>query len=456
MAAHAGTGERPPFPVDPRAQAVLDRLWAEGHAAFLVGGAVRDALQGKQSTDWDVATEALPETVLRCFPGGRYENRFGTVVTDDVQITTFRRDHTYGDHRRPDQVSFTTDLDEDLARRDFTVNAIAWGRPVGADSALTGFRDPTGGQADLAARVLRAVGDPDARFEEDALRLLRAARIAGAGGLTVEPATLAAMTRHAPDVRWVATERIGDEVRRMLRAQQPSVSFRLLEATGILPVVLPELAAQCGMPQAKVTGHDLWGHTLATLDAGVLGTSDERLRLAALLHDIGKPSTYADGHYIGHAGAGAELARALLERLHHPARESAVIVRLVAEHMFQYEEAWTDAAVRRFVRRVGPDLIADLLRLRQADNIGSGLVADAGALDVLRERIDRELSSGVPMRLADLAVDGDDLLRELGRAPGPWLGELLERLLESVVNDPSRNTPACLLADARAWTVPDS
>lgn len=455
MAADAGAGDRPPFPVDPRAQAVLDRLWAGGHAAFLVGGAVRDALLGKGSSDWDVATDALPETVLLQFPDGRYENRFGTVLTNDVQVTTFRRDHTYGDHRRPDQVTFTTDLDEDLARRDFTVNAIAWGRPAGKDPPPAGFRDPTGGRADLAARVLRAVGDPDARFDEDALRLLRAARIAGAAGLAIEPATLAAMTRRAGDVRWVATERVGDEVRRMLRAQQPSVAFRLLELTGILSVILPELAAQCGMPQAKITGHDLWGHTLATLDAHVLGANDERLRLAALLHDSGKPSTFAEGHYIGHAEAGAELARVILDRLHHPARESAIIVRLVAEHMFQYEAAWTDAAVRRFLRRVGPDLVGDLLRLRQADNIGSGLPTDAQALDVLRERIDRELRSGAPLRLADLAVDGDDLLRELGRAPGPWLGTLLERLLESVVNDPSRNTPAHLLADARSWTASD-
>lgn len=453
MAPVTGAAERPPFAVDPAAMRVLERLWSEGHAAWLVGGAVRDALLGRESHDWDVATDALPGTVLACFPGARSENPFGMVVVDEIQITTFRRDHTYADHRRPDRVTFTTDLDEDLGRRDFTVNAIAWGRGSRSAAGSARFHDPMGGRADLDARLLRCVGDPDARFEEDALRLLRAARIAGAAGLAIERHTLAAMAAHASDVRWVASERVGDEIRRSLGVERPSVVFRVLEATGILSMILPELAAQRGVPQAKVTGDDLWGHTLRTLDAPVLTPADVRLRLAALLHDLGKPATFANGHFIGHAAVGAEMAAAVLSRLHHPARESSAIVRLIAEHMFQYEPAWTDAAVRRFLRRIGPELMPDLLRLRQADNVGSGHAPDAHQLDVLRERVEAELRSGVPLRLADLAVDGDDLLRELGRTPGPWLGVLLERLLESVVNDPSRNTPAHLLADARRWSM---
>ena len=226
--------------------------------------------------------------------------------------------------------------------------------------------------------------------------------------------------------------------------------------TGVLGVVLPELAAQRGVPQSKVAGHDLWDHTLATLDAAAeLAPGDQRLALAAMLHDIGKPSTLADGHFIGHAEVGAAMAVEVLGRLRHPRVETERIAHLIREHMFHYEAAWSDAAVRRFLKRVGSDAVDELLRLRQADSLGSGLSADAGTLAELRARLDQQRAAGVPSTLADLAIDGTDLQRELGRAPGPWLGELLRRLLDSVVNDPARNTPARLLADAREWLASD-
>ena len=227
-------------------QAVLETLWSSGFGAYVVGGGVRDTLLDRRlPTDWDVATSGRPEQVKEALPAGRYENRFGTVTLEvapfTVEITTFRRDHQYADHRRPDSVTFTDSLAEDLARRDFTVNAIAWGREPTQDVAH--FEDPTNGMADLQARLLRAVGEPAKRFDEDGLRLLRAARFAGQLGFTIEPLTLAAMHDTAATVGWVSQERVGGELRRMVAADPPSVAFVVLDETRVLDHALPELAA---------------------------------------------------------------------------------------------------------------------------------------------------------------------------------------------------------------------
>lgn len=448
-----------PFPIPDDVMLVLQRLWGASHAAYVVGGNVRDGLLGRPSTSdglWDMATDALPEQTLALFPGSSYTNRFGTVLAGPAEITTFRRDHRYGDHRRPDEVTFSDSLDEDLLRRDFTVNAIAWGRSASAASVGSPGQliDPTGGRADLEARLLRAVGDPDQRFDEDALRLVRAARIAAQIGFTIEPSTLAAMTRHAGDGQYVSSERLGAELRRMVEATPPSGAFWILAATGLLVTLFPDLAAQQGVAQDKIPGHDLWDHSLATLDAAArLAPSDGRLKVAALLHDTGKPETLADGHFVGHDAAGARIATRLLERFAFPSREIDHIRRLIASHMFSYESKWSDAAVRRFMRRIGMDLMDDLIRLRQADNIGSGNDGDAGDLPELRARIREQRRAGAPLTIKDLAVDGHDLRHELDRPGGPWLGALLDRMLESVLADPSRNTVEQLLADARAWSA---
>lgn len=439
--------------------AILDRLWANGHAAFIVGGGVRDSLLGRPVTDWDVATSALPDVTKALFPDGRYENRFGTVTIPSgelaVQTTTFRRDHQYADHRRPDSVTFTDSIDEDLARRDFTVNAIAWGRAAGEDAPH--LADPTRGLGDLAAGTLRAVGDPAARFEEDGLRLLRAARFAAQLGFHIDPATLRAMRETAENVSWVSAERVGAELLRMVATDQPSVAFTILANTGILEHALPELAAQRGIAQDKIPGHDLWLHSLTSLDAAAqIDPGNQRVRLAALLHDMGKPTTFADGHFVGHDIEGALLAEQLLMRLALPRRDIDPICALIRNHMFNYESRWSGAAIRRFVRRVGRDRIEDLLKLRMADNIGSGVSADAGGVDELRRRISHELRSNPPLSLADLAVGGDDLTSELGMRPSPALGEMLERLLGAVISDPRLNNRATLLARAREWLAQDA
>jgi putative nucleotidyltransferase with HDIG domain len=444
---------------------VLETLWQAGHAAYVVGGGVRDYLLGRRETDWDVTTDARPERIIELFPDGRYENRFGTVTigghgsdrggsTGGVEATTFRRDHVYGDHRRPDSVTFTDDVEEDLLRRDFTVNAIAWGR--GGDSErnppATTWVDPSGGLGDLDARLLRAVGDPLRRFDEDSLRLMRAARLAAQLGFEIESETRTAMVASASLVAWISSERVGGELRRMLAADPPSVGLRILAETGLLPGVFPELAAQSGLPQAKIEGHDLWDHTLATVDAAAaIAPEHPRLRLAALVHDIGKPQTMSEGRFIGHDVEGARLAEAFLGRLAFPRAEVEHIARLVRHHMFHYTPAWSNAALRRFLRRVGPDLVDNLLLLRQADNVGSGKPADSGHLAELKSRVDAELAAGVPLNLRQLAVNGRDVADAAGIPPGPEIGVLLERLLDSVVADPSRNVRDVLLADARAW-----
>jgi putative nucleotidyltransferase with HDIG domain len=456
----------PPAPrVPDHVSPVLATLWASGHAAYLVGGSLRDDLLGREAKDWDVATDARPDRLMALFPGSHYENRFGTVLVPappgaPVEVTTFRRDHDYRDRRRPDRVEFGDSLREDLARRDFTVNAIAFGRPGDRPGAF-GFEapapepaleDPTDGLADLEARVLRAVGDPRRRFDEDALRLLRAVRLAAQLDFTIEPATLTALRELAPLVAHVSSERVGQELRKMLFADPPSRGFRDLAEARLLEHVLPLLAEQRGVPQAKAPGMDLWEHTLATLDAAArLAPDDETLLLAALLHDIGKPETLGEGHFHGHEEVGAGHAADLLRRLALPRREAEPVVALVRWHMYGYESRWGDAAVRRFIRTVGRDILPRLFLLREADNLGSGAPADAGGLDELRERVAAELERGVPMTLGDLAVDGDDLQAELRLTPGPGLGELLDRLLESVVADPSRNTRETLLADVRSW-----
>jgi tRNA nucleotidyltransferase (CCA-adding enzyme) len=431
---------------------LLRALWDAGFAAWVVGGSLRDTLLAREADDWDLATDALPDQMLEVFDGATYENRFGTVAVRRAhaifEITTFRSDHDYADFRRPHRVEFGTSLEADLARRDFTVNAMAWG--AGAGDAAAGIPprlvDPFGGQADVAAGLIRAVGDPDRRFEEDALRMVRAVRLATTLGFEIEPATRAAIERRAPLVAHLSGERIATELGKLLAAERPSAGLRLLSDTGLLDHLAPELAAQQGVPQNKVPGEDLWDHTLRTVDAA---PPHPVVRLAALVHDIGKPSTQADGHFYGHESVGAEQARKFLDRLHEPKVVTERVGHLVRHHMFKYEPTWSDAAVRRFIGKVGREAIDELFALREADNIGSGVPPTADGLDELRARVAAELEAGPVLDRSALAIDGNDLMAELGMAPGPTLGRLLDALLERVIEDPSLNEPATLLLLAR-------
>ena len=438
---------------------ILGRLWASGHAGYVVGGSLRDVLLGREPSDWDMASDALPERLVELFPGAVYENRFGTVGVREAgevhEITTFRTDHEYADFRRPHRIEFGNRIELDLARRDFTINAMAWGADAPGEgvAATPVLVDPHGGLADVEARTLRAVGDPRARFEEDALRMVRAVRLATTLDFDIEAGTLAAIAAQSSLVAHLSAERVAAEVEKLLAAGLPSVGLRLMAATGILAVISPELAAQRGLPQNKIPGDDLWDHTVRTVDA--VSSEHPVVRLAALLHDIGKPATMANGHFLGHDAVGAELAVAFMERLRLPKAVIERVGHLVRNHMFSYEPSWGDSGVRRFIQRVGRDALTQLFELREADNEGSGLARTAHDLDELRERVAAQLAARVVLERRDLVIDGSDLIAELGLTEGPTLGRILDALLDHALTDPTINERATLLLLAQAALTED-
>jgi tRNA nucleotidyltransferase (CCA-adding enzyme) len=444
-------GATPPIPAP--VDDLLRRLWNAGHAAYVVGGSLRDALLDRQPADWDLTTSARPGDVLALFPGAVYENQFGTVAVragrEVFEITTFRSDHDYADFRRPHRVEFGDSVELDLARRDFTVNAMAWGREAAATAAAAGATlvDPFGGREDISRRLLRAVGDPSKRFEEDALRIVRAVRLAATLEFAIEPATLAAIRERSELVAHLSGERLGAELTKLLGAPRPSVGLRLMADTGILTHVSPELAAQRGIAQNKVAGEDLWDHTVRTVDAAPV--SRPLVRLAALVHDIGKPATAADGHFYGHERVGGDIARDLLEKLRYPKPVVERVAALVRQHMFAYEPSWSDAAVRRFIAKTGRETLDDLFALRGADNVGSGGPPDGSGLGELSRRVSDQLAADVALERGDLAINGDDLMAELGLQRGPTIGRILDQLLERVVAEPSLNDRPALLLVAR-------
>lgn len=450
--------------------ALMERLWAHGHAAYVVGGSVRDSMLGREPLDWDLTTDARPDRLLAIFPGAVYENKFGTVAVreggDQHEVTTFRTDHDYADFRRPHRVEFGDDVELDLARRDFTVNAIAWGAPApgGPDGAAAGTEppartakpalvDPFEGVADAGARRLRAVGEPGARFREDALRMVRAARLAAVLEFQIDPPTFAAIRDNAALASHVSGERVAAELEKLLDASRPSIGLRLLADSGLLEVVLPELAAQRGVAQNKIEGEDLFDHTLRAVDAAP--ADRPVVRLAALVHDVGKPATIDEGPFRGHEVVGADMAQAVLDRFHMPRAVIERVVLLVRNHMFTYEPEWGDSGVRRFIQRVGTDAIDDLFALREADNVGSGMPVDAHDLGHLRARVEAEIAASVVLDRSRLAIHGDDLIADLGLSAGPRLGRILDKLLDRVIADPKLNDRATLLLLAEAMQAED-
>jgi len=436
---------------------LLGAIQGAGHAAYVVGGSLRDVVLGRVPADWDLASEARPEEIVALFPDAVYENQFGTVAVrrdgEQFEITTFRTDHDYADFRRPHRVEFGDSIEADLARRDFTVNAMAWG---GRPGETAGLIDPYAGALDARSRVLRAVGDAATRFGEDALRMVRAVRLATTLEFDIDPETLAGIRARRELVEHLSGERIAAELDKLLAAPMPSIGLRLLADTGLLAAISPELAKQPGIPQNKVPGEDLWDHTLRSVDASP--SARPAVRLAALLHDIGKPATFADGHFLGHDAVGADLAGEFLDRLHAPRSVRGRVVELVRMHMFSYEANWSDAAVRRFIGKLrvfGDGFVEDLLALRQADNVGSGLPANAGRLDELKARIATQLAAEAVLDRSGLVIDGSDLMTELGLEQGPLLGRILDELVERVIADPAANDRPTLLLLAQAMLTED-
>lgn len=444
-----------PWPAELRT--AIARLEEGGHTALVVGGSVRDVLLGRSADRrWDLATDLEPASVRARFP--RTEGvgeRHGTVLvlTEGLEIecTTFRREGAYADARRPDEVWFTKDPLEDLARRDLTVNALAF------DIAHGTLLDPWDGARDLERKKLRAVGEPLDRFREDALRPLRVARFAAVLEFELEDETRAALGAVRDRATSLAIERVREELEKLMRAPRPSVGFEILREAKLLDLWLPELAACRGVPQNRFHAHDVYFHSLYSCDAARVDAPE--VRWAALLHDIGKPGTRAEkdgeGTFYGHEILGARLADTLLERLRFPNAVRERIVHLIREHMFDYRPEWSDAAVRRFVSRVGADHVAELFDLRMADALGNGLKRpDTEKLEALARRVDAVLAAQTALRVRDLAVDGDDVMRMLALGPGPEVGRVLAGLLEEVLEDPTANTRARL--EARLQTLAES
>ncbi len=440
---------RPELP-EPAAR-VLSALEAAGHEAYLVGGCVRDLLLGRKPKDLDVATSARPEEVKRLFrkavPTGE---RFGTVTVLDfsapVEVTAFRAEGQYEDARWPSEVRFGVTLAEDLARRDFTVNALALGR----DGRLV---DPFGGRGDLEVRVIRCVGDPAARFGEDALRMLRAARFAAQLGFAVEPATRAAMSACAPLIERVSAERVRDELLRTLLAPDHRAGFDLLLSAGLLARVAPEVAAMAGVEQGGHHAHDVYTHSLLT----VADKDHAGLALAQLLHDVGKPDTrsVADGevHFYRHEVVGAEKAAALLRRLRFAGETVELVAVLVRNHLVYGLRRAGEGAYRRLIRRVGRERVPLLARLVRADVAAHGRMPPERAAEVegILARLEELAARPEPLTVRDLAIGGHDVMEALGIGPGPLVGRVLERCLEAVLDDPSLNTRERLLSLVEAF-----
>jgi tRNA nucleotidyltransferase (CCA-adding enzyme) len=441
--------------------ALCARLSEGGFRAWVVGGCVRDILlsemEGKDAAsagirnDWDLATDAHPEDVTRLFPRVIPTGiQHGTVTVMErgvgYEVTTLRGETTYSDGRRPDQVVFVDDITRDLARRDFTINAIAY------DPILDRIIDPFEGVSDLRARLLKAVGDPAERFTEDGLRVLRAARFVATLEVQLDPATERAIEPSLETYRKVSAERIRDEWQKAMKARRPSRAFDVMKDHGLLAITAPELMESVGCQQNRYHAFDVWGHAMHCLDAC---PNDAGLRVAGLLHDVGKPRSRAwsdkndDYTFYEHERIGAEMTEPLLERLRFSNEERDRIVRLVRHHLVCYEPAWTDAAVRRWLQRVGPDILEDLYELNRADVLAKGkdASADLERLEQLKAHVERVVAAGAALSTRDLAIGGADLMK-LGLRPGPLFGEILRTLLDEVIEDPTKNEPGVLLARA--------
>ncbi|HWA75989.1 MAG TPA: HD domain-containing protein [Polyangiaceae bacterium] len=441
---------------------LCQRLREAGHRSWVVGGCVRDELlseleQGGASAarprnDWDIATSALPEQVTAAFrrviPTGI---QHGTVTVllgkEQFEVTTLRGETTYTDGRRPDSVYFVDDIRDDLARRDFTVNAIAY------DVLEDRLIDPFDGLSDLKARSLKAVGEPAQRFAEDGLRVLRAARFVATLEFELDPKTASAIEPSLDSYRKVSSERIRDEWLKSMKAERPSRAFEVMRAHGLLAITAPELLESVGCVQNRYHAYDVWGHALACLDHC---PKQPVLRMAGLFHDIGKPRSRAfsdktnDYTFYEHERIGAEMAEPVLSRLRFSNDERARIVALVRHHLICYDTSWSDAAVRRWLRRVTPELSDDLYRLAEADVLGKGKEpsADLSQIAELKAHVARVIAAGAAFSVKDLAISGRDLSQELGLRPGPLFGEILRALLDEVVEEPALNERSRLLQRA--------
>ncbi len=419
---------------------ICKRLKDARHQAYLVGGALRDAYLGRSVTDWDVATSATTVEIERIF----YDKRYFVLKKDTVTLV----DSGHHLHVTPFR-SGEGGLKGDLGHRDFTINAMA------LDLDRDEISDPYGGRKDLFKGVIRAVRDPEQRFLEDPLRLLRAVRIATELGFGVETHTLKTIADMAFLLESVAPERTRDELIKVLMSPRPSVGFNLMVRTGLLRHFLPELLEGYRKRQNNHHRHTIFRHITESIDAV---KADPVLRLTALLHDIAKPRVRkkrgGQWRFYGHEKVGADLAKEIMGRLRFSQEITRKVINLIRHHMIGYHPDWTDAAIRRLIRRVGVEQIEDLLIFRRSDILAHGFSDNhLDLLDQLEERIRSQLRASLAIRKRDLAIDGHTVMAVLGLSPGPEVGRILSELNEKVLDDPGLNNPrqlVSLLADIKS------
>jgi tRNA nucleotidyltransferase/poly(A) polymerase len=415
-----------------------------GFEIFVVGGAVRDLLLGKKVENWDFTTNAKPEQILKLFPDGFYNNQFGTVgITIEIddkkfvfEVTTYRKEDFYDDRRHPKKIEWAETVEEDLSRRDFTINSLAFdGKKI---------IDPYDGQKHLQEKLIVAVGNSDKRFSEDALRLLRAIRFASELGFLVENKTRASIQKNSSLIGHISWERIRDELLKILDSDHPAEGILFMKNTGLLTYVLPEVDICFMIPQKSPKRHhiyDVGTHLVMALKS--CPSKDPITRLATLLHDIGKSKTFRKDEKTGlitfynHEVVGTTMTIVIADRLRLSNKQKEKLVRLVQYHQFTVTEIQTDKAVRRFIREVGKEYLQDMLELRTGDRIGSGATPTSWRLELFKKRLIEVQKQ--PFTVADLKVDGNDVMKIMKLKPGPQVGEILKKLFNQVVEGKLKN-----------------
>jgi poly(A) polymerase/tRNA nucleotidyltransferase (CCA-adding enzyme) len=437
-------------------------LRVAGYEAYIVGGCVRDLLMNREPQDWDITTVARPEEILKIFPSAKYENVFGTVLLpwrakpgadgvkgaleDVVEITTYRSEQGYSDRRHPDVVRFETDLDKDLERRDFTVNALALD-PAEPEKIVDLF----GGRKDIKAKIIRAVGEPSDRFKEDALRMMRAVRFSAQLGFELEPKTQRAIVKLAGSLKFVAAERIRDELIKILASERPAEGIMQLYESKLLNYILPELEQGVNVAPARHHLYSVFKHNVMTLKH--CPSREWPVRLAALLHDVAKPKTRkiikGIATFYNHEYLGAKMADKIMSRLKFANEDRERVVNLVKNHMFYYNVGEVSAAsVRRLIVKVGRENLQDLINLRVADRLGSGtpkaMPYKLRHLQYMLEKVQND-----PISVKMLKINGDDLMKALKIVPGPKIGAILDVLLSEVIENPELNVAKDLTVRAK-------
>ena len=437
------------FSIPSEVSRVTKTLTKHGSQAYLVGGCVRDLVSGLKPKDWDVTTDAKPEEIASLFPKTFYENDYGTVtvVNEDaedeslrhIEVTPFRLEAKYSDQRHPDRVSWGDKLEDDLKRRDFTINALAYNENEGQ------LVDVYGGQKDLKDGLVRAVGQPDERLTEDPLRIMRGIRLANQLGFAIESETAASIQKNAHLLAKISPERIREEFIKMIMGSEPMIGLVLANKLGVLKYIIPELEEGIHVKQNGDHIYEVWEHTLRVLQHAADKNYPLHVRLAALFHDVGKPRTRRWGNekkdwtFYGHDVVGAKMTKNILEKLHFPGKVTEVVVKLVRNHMFFTDiDKITLSAVRRIIRNVGRDEVWDLMSVRMCDRIGMGRPKESPyRLRKYESMIEEALRA--PTSVAMLKINGEEVIRETGLKSGPKIGFILHTLLEEALEEPKKN-----------------